>query len=106
MLGGQWDKNAGSYALAMGSVPSKRIPDLVTALTDRFVSGRDGAESFQAWCQRVGKKELKAIVEKFEAGKTNPAPTHDADPSFYSDWGDPRQYSGTGDIGTGECAGE
>src|SRR5262249_55128309 len=23
-----------------------------------------------------------------------------------SDWGDPRQYSGTGDIGTGECAGE
>ena len=27
------------------------------------------------------------------------------DPSFYSDWGDPREYT-IGDIGTGECAGE
>ena len=34
MLGGQWSKNAGSYALALGAVPSKRIPDLVNTLTD------------------------------------------------------------------------
>jgi hypothetical protein len=26
-------------------------------------------------------------------------------PSFYSDWGDPREFS-IGDIGVGECAGE
>ena len=26
MLGGQWTENGGSYALAMGAVPSKRIP--------------------------------------------------------------------------------
>jgi sulfite reductase (ferredoxin) len=105
MLGGQWGENAGSYALAMGSIPSKRIPELVDALTDRFVGGRSGAESFQGWCQRVGKKELKAIVDQFDV-KTKPAPAHSADPEFYSDWGDPRQYSGTGDIGIGECAGE
>jgi sulfite reductase (ferredoxin) len=24
----QWSKNAGSYALALGAVPSKRVPDL------------------------------------------------------------------------------
>jgi sulfite reductase (ferredoxin) len=105
MLGGQWDKNAGSYALAMGSIPSKRIPDLVDHLTDRFVRQRSGDESFQGWCHRVGKKELKSIVDQFDV-KANPAPAHIVDPSFYSDWGDPRQYSGTGDIGTGECAGE
>ena len=36
--------------------------------------------------------------------KTNPAPAHAADPDFYSDWGDPRQY--IMDVATGECAGE
>lgn len=100
MLGGKWVENAGSYALAMGAVPSKRIPALVSALTDRFVAERQGEESFQAWCQRIGKKELKAIVEKF-----TPVPPRAEDASMYTDWGDPREFS-IGDIGVGECAGE
>ena len=65
MLGGQWSENGGSYALAMGSVPSKRIPQLVAALTDQYLSQRQGDESFQGWCTRIGKKNLKAIVEPF-----------------------------------------
>ena len=32
-------------------------------------------------------------------------PTYDQDPSFYSDWGDPREYT-IADMGEGECAGE
>jgi sulfite reductase (ferredoxin) len=32
-------------------------------------------------------------------------PSFEADPSFYSDWSDPRVYS-IGDMGVGECAGE
>jgi sulfite reductase (ferredoxin) len=31
-------------------------------------------------------------------------PPHAEDPSFYSDWGDPREFT-TGDLGAGECAG-
>jgi sulfite reductase (ferredoxin) len=100
MLGGQWANNAGSYALAMGSVPSKRIPDLVSALTSRFSKERKEKESFQAFCQRIGKKELKTIVEQFTA-----VPPHNQDASFYSDWGDPREFT-IGDMGVGECAGE
>jgi sulfite reductase (ferredoxin) len=100
MLGGMWRENAGSYALAMGSVPSKRIPDLVTKLTDRYSSERQGEETFQQWCQRIGKKELKSIVDQF-----TPVPPHAENPDFYSDWGDPRQYT-IGDLGMGECAGE
>ena len=103
MLGGQWSKNAGSYALALGAVPSKRIPDLVNTLTDRFVRERSGAESFQSWAQRVGKKELKTIVDQFDV-KTAPAPAHAVDPGFYTDWGDPRQY--IMNVAMGECAGE
>jgi sulfite reductase (ferredoxin) len=100
MLGGQWSKNAGSYALAMGSVPSRRVPDLVERLTSRYISERKGEESFQAFCQRIGKQELKGIVNEFTA-----VPLHKDDPSFYSDWGDPREFT-IGDMGVGECAGE
>jgi len=32
-------------------------------------------------------------------------PPYVMDPSFYSDWGDPREFT-IGDMGTGECAGE
>jgi sulfite reductase (ferredoxin) len=100
MLGGQWTHNAGSYALAMGSIPSKRIPDLVERLTQRYVAERIGEESFQGYCQRIGKQELKNIVNEFVA-----VPPHKDDPSFYSDWGDPREFT-IGDMGVGECAGE
>jgi sulfite reductase (ferredoxin) len=103
MLGGQWSKNAGSYALALGAIPSKRVPDLVNTLTDRFVRERNGEESFQSWAQRVGKKELKTIVDQFDV-KTAPAPAHAVEPDFYTDWGDPRQY--IMNVATGECAGE
>ena len=101
MLGGKWRENGGSYALAMGAVPSKRIPELVTALTDRFVAERQGPDdTFQAWCGRIGKKQLKTIVDPFA-----PVPAHKDDASFYTDWGDPREFT-IGDLGTGECAGE
>ena len=43
---------------------------------------------------------MKAIVDQFTA-----VPPHAEDPSFYSDWGDPRQFS-IGDMAMGECAGE
>ena len=100
MLGGQWRENGGSYGLAMGAVPSKRIPELLTALTDRYVADRVGDESFQAWCKRIGKKQLKTIVDPFA-----PVPAHNVDANFYTDWGDPREFT-IGDLGTGECAGE
>ncbi len=100
MLGGKWHENGGSYALAMGSVPSKRIPELVDRVTSRYVAEKTEAESFQEFCQRVGKKSLKQTVDEFVS-----VPARDVDPSFYSDWGDPRQFS-IGDLGIGECAGE
>ena len=40
LLGGQWEENAGSYGLAIGAVPSKRIPEAVDRITSRFVAGR------------------------------------------------------------------
>lgn len=100
VLGGKWKDNAGSYGVAVGAVPSKRVPEVLELITTRYSNERNEGENFQAWTARLGKKEIKAMLEPY----TN-IPPHDVDASFYADWGDPREYS-LGDIGVGECAGE
>lgn len=100
VLGGQWQENAGSYGLAVGAVPSKAVPDVLEAITERYVAERERGESFQAWTTRLGKKEVKAILDPF----TN-VPAYEQNPAYYSDWGDPREFT-IGDMGIGECAGE
>ena len=49
----------------------------------------------------MGKVKIKQVLDEL----TKDAPLAEADPDFFSDWSDPRQYS-IGDIGKGECAGE
>ncbi len=100
VLGGQWENNGGSYGLPVGPIASKNIPEVVTRLTGRYVSDRNKNESFKEFIQRIGKVEIKKTLEDLTQ-----IPSHDADPSYYTDWGDPREYT-TGDIGVGECAGE
>src|SRR5262245_61118956 len=100
MLGGKWEDNAGSYGLPIGAVPSKNITAVVDRLTEAFVRERQGDERFQAFCQRIGKKALKEMLDDLTK-----VPAHGDDAGYYSDWGDPREFT-TGDMGTGECAGE
>jgi sulfite reductase (ferredoxin) len=100
VVGGQMTDNAFSFGLAIGAVPSKRVPDAVKRLTSDYVAGKKDGETYRQYITRVGKKHIRAIVDEFVN-----LPTYDEDPSFYSDWGDPREYT-TGDMGIGECAGE
>ncbi len=100
MLGGKLKDNAGAYGLAAGAVPSKRIPEVVTRITERYVRDRQKGESFQDFIGRIGKKEVKAVMEDLTH-----VPPHNVDPSYYTDWGDPREFTLT-DMGVGECAGE
>lgn len=100
VLGGKWQDNGGSYGLAIGSVPSKRIPDVVEQITGWYVRERVGAETFQDFAARIGKQKLRDMLEPLMR-----VPAYETDPSLYSDWGDPRVYT-IGDMGVGECAGE
>jgi sulfite reductase (ferredoxin) len=100
MLGGKLKKNAGAYGLAAGAVPSKRIPEVVLRVTDRYIKDRKKSESFQDFIARIGKKEIKVMLEDLTR-----IPAHDVNASYYSDWGDPREFTLT-DMGVGECAGE
>jgi sulfite reductase (ferredoxin) len=100
ILGGQWEENGGSYGLAVGSVPSKAIPQAVEALTDAYARGRDGDERFQQWIARTGKRSVRELLKPFMK-----VPPHADDPGYYRDWSDVREFT-IGDLGVGECAGE
>jgi sulfite reductase (ferredoxin) len=100
VLGGRWRDNAGSYGLAIGAIPSKRIPEVVDTITSAYVQGREGQESFQDFISRLGKKELAALIADLKT-----VPSREDDPSPYTDWGDAREFT-MGDMGIGECAGE
>ena len=101
VLGGQWEENGGSYGLPIVAIPSKRIPDALDRITDFFLRMRQKNERFPQFVARVGKVQIRQMLDPF----TQDTPEVEDDPSFFSDWADPRQY-GTGDIGKGECAGE
>ncbi|MCH8054047.1 MAG: nitrite/sulfite reductase [Planctomycetes bacterium] len=101
VLGGQWEENAGSYGLPIVAIPSKRIPDALDRITDFYLRMRQKDERFPKFVSRIGKAQIRQVLDDLKGN----APEHDADPSFYTDWADPREYS-TGDIGKGECAGE
>lgn len=100
VLGGQWTENAKTYGMVVGAVPSKSVPDAIDLITKKFLAEREGDESFQAFVKRVGKREIRSALKPLAK-----PPAYEEDPSFYSDWRDPREY-GLGDLGVGECAGE
>lgn len=100
MLGGQWTENAGAYGLPIGAIPAKNVPEAVMRLTGRYVSERQKAETFQQFVKRVGKVEIRKMFDDLTQ-----VPAHDQDASFYTDWGDTREFT-IGDMGVGECAGE
>jgi sulfite reductase (ferredoxin) len=100
VLGGKFHDNAGEYGVAIGAVPSKRIPEAVLSITEYYMRKRLKEESFQDFVRRVGKKEIKDLLEDLTK-----IPAHDVDSSYYSDWGDPREFT-LADMGVGECAGE
>lgn len=99
LLGGQWENNAGAYGLTIGAVPSKRIPEFVDRMIEKYLAERQPGERFRDYTLRIGKKELKAVVDEFSA-----VPPYSVDRSYYSDWRDPREFT-IADITTGECAG-
>jgi sulfite reductase (ferredoxin) len=98
VLGGEWEHNAGSYGLPVVAIPSKNIPQVVCRLTEAFVKERLSGETFKDFVKRKGKAALKNLLDDLARPPAG-------DRSFFSDWGDPREYS-LGDMGVGECAGE
>lgn len=100
VVGGEWNNNGGSYGLAIGAFPSKRVPEVVDRLTETWLSQRTEGERLQDFIQRTGRAKIKQALDDLRK-----VPAYEEDTSFYTDWGDAREYT-IGDMGTGECAGE
>ncbi len=100
VVGGQWADNAGSYGLGICAVPSKNIPETVDRLTRAYLKDHQNGERFNDYVERVGKVHIKDLISDLTR-----IPKYAEDPSYYSDWSDPREYTKE-DIGVGECAGE
>src|ERR1700686_128659 len=100
VLGGEWGHNAESYGMPVIAIPSKNIPEVVSRLVDRYSTGRKNGEVFKDFIKRMGKAELKTLLEDLSRPPADPA-----DRTIFTDWGDPREYS-LEDLGVGECAGE
>ncbi len=100
VLGGKWQENAGAYGLAIGSVPARNVPAALEMITARYLKERGPGQSFQEFVRQVGKQELRGMLESLMK-----VPSHQQDSSYYTDWGDPREFT-IGDMSAGECAGE
>ncbi|MEZ4219864.1 MAG: nitrite/sulfite reductase [Polyangiaceae bacterium] len=100
VVGGQWTENAAAFGLAIGAIPSKNVPAVVERLTRHYAEQRQQGETYRRFVERMGKKQIRALIEELIE-----VPPYAAAPEFYSDWGDPREYT-LDDMGVGECAGE
>jgi sulfite reductase (ferredoxin) len=100
ILGGKWHDNAGAFGLPIIPIPSKAVPEALDRVLDYYLKNREEGEVFYEFIQRVGKKEVRALVKDL-----TDVPVYEEAPQFYRDWGDAREYT-NGDIGVGECAGE
>ena len=77
LLGGKWQENAGSYGMAIGSVPAKRIPEALDRITERYLKERKSGDSFQDFVRHIGKKELRDSIEDLMT-----VPPYEQDPSY------------------------
>ena len=90
MLGGQVDEQCRQYGLAMGAVPSKRDPggraDRSTVLCAQASEGTETLSGIRAAAS--ARKRSRTMVEDLTEV---PAARRGSD--FYSDWGDPREFT-------------
>ncbi|MEO0600784.1 MAG: nitrite/sulfite reductase [Myxococcota bacterium] len=100
VVGGRWRDNGGAFGMRIAAYPAKRIPEVVDKLIEVWLGERDDAEPFAAYIARVGRARLKTVLDPLTQ-----IPAYEDDPSFYTDWGDAREFT-IGDKGIGECAGE
>ncbi len=101
VLGGEWENNGQSYGLPVVAIPSKNIPRSGVPADRTATRQPPGRRKLQGFHQaHRARCELKNMLEDL----TRP-PADPSDRSYFSDWGDPREYR-LQDMGIGECAGE
>ena len=100
VLGGEWEHNGGSYGLPVVADSVEEIPEGGHAPHRRYLGRPHRRRELQGFRQAHRQSR-----DEEHAGRSRKPPADPSDRSFFSDWGDPREYT-LGDMGMGECAGE
>jgi sulfite reductase (ferredoxin) len=63
VLGGQWEENAGSFGLAIGAVPAKRVPEVLDLITQRYADERERSRGFRTGSSGWAKQAVREMLE-------------------------------------------
>ena len=74
--------------LAIGAVPAKRADEVLQRVIAHYLDNREDGETFHDYFKRIGRWATRGILEDLIE-----VPPYEEDSSFYSDWGDPREYT-------------
>ena len=67
-------------------------------MVKRYTEEQKGNESFGAWVDRVGPKEIGAVLARYDEKRSR-----EAAPEDFQDWGETKPFEVI--LGTSECAG-
>lgn len=96
-VGGRVEEGKTVLGKSCGSVPAKKVPDLIKRFLEDYAEDKQNGEDFYAFLERKGKDDMKSLVKDFSS-----LPTYEEDKSFYFDWGAEEEFSLAG-LGPGEC---
>jgi len=98
-LGGQTNPESARFARLIGKFPARHSIHVIEALLQLYNEEKVDAEEFSAFVNRVGESRLRAALEPWRA-----APSFEADPAFYQDYGHENERFAVRPGVKGECA--
>lgn len=98
-LGGKVDAEKSVIGSSNLKIPAKNIPSAVLEMVRIYRESHQEKETFNAFVERVGRKQFCEQLEKFTS-----LPTPEAAPEAYLDWKEEKEFT-LDDLGPGECSG-
>ncbi len=99
MLGGRIDDDKATFGETVAKIPAKNAPNAVRRLIEDYKKVKQTGETFQDYCDRLGKKYFGKLLEDFKT-----VPSIEESPQSYIDYHSDTRFS-LDDRGQGECAG-
>ncbi len=98
MVGGRVEEGKTRLAESIGFIPSKKMPKVIEKMLGKYLEERNDGEDYHSYLDRIGFDSFKTLIK--ENGKVS---TYAEDPSMFTDWGAPEEFSLSG-LGPGECS--
>ncbi len=97
LVGGGLRTDGASFGNRVGRLPAKRVPEATSVLISTWQSDAAEGESFRAWSDRLGRKEVSTLLAPFdEIGD------YDGDRDAYVDFDETSDFEVA--LGQAECA--